>query len=194
MKISRRQALWGTLGLGIGIGGFLGIKKMYQVHTTPNLDELESGKAELKALVEAIIPTQLNNPGANETNTAEFVLYALRVCTETKAQNNFISGLNEISSRARRKYDKALQDCSLEQRVELLTLMEEESESVHVWVKKAKRKLLGDEFIFSLKRLTIWGYCTSELGATTGLSYDYIPAKFNGDVPLFSGQKSWATS
>jgi hypothetical protein len=194
MKISRRQALWGAFGLGVGISGFWGIRKLYQVYATPNLAELESGKAELKALVEAIIPSQLNNPGANETNTAEFVLYALRECTEAKAQNNFISGLNEISNRAKRRFSKTLPECSLEQRVELLTLTEEESESVHVWAKKAKRKLLGDEFIFTLKRLTIWGYCTSELGATTGLSYDYIPAKFNGDVLLFPGQKSWATS
>lgn len=194
MKISRRQALWGTLGMGIGVAGFLGIKKIYKVYATPHWDVLESKREDLNALVEAIIPAGAQNPGAQETGTTQFVLLAVRKCAEVKTQNNFISGLTEMASLAKDRFDKSLSNCSIEQRIELLTQIETEAESLHVWTKKAKRLLWGDEFIFTLKRFTVWGYCTSELGATTGLNYDYIPGKFVGDVHLNPGQKSWATS
>lgn len=194
MKISRRQALWSTLVFGAGATGFFGIKKIYRAYSNPDFSLLETNKQDVEALVDAIIPSTTDSPGAITTNTAAYVLNAVRKCTETKTQNNFIHGLKDCRDRAMSAYGKSLVDCSRDQHVELLTLLESESGSANSWKKKVERRLLGDDFIFTLKRLTVWGYCTSEVGATMGLSYDYIPAKFVGDVRLSPGQKSWATS
>lgn len=194
MKISRRQALWGTLILGVGTTGFLGIRKFYYTYSTPDFRVLESSKADLDALVDAIIPSKKDSPGARSTQTGAYVLAAVKRCSEPKTQNNFIHGLKACGDYAMNRFGKSLPDCTMNERVELLTLLENESGSANSWLKKAERKILGDDFIFTLKRLTVWGYCTSELGATEGLSYDYIPAKFVGDVRLNPGQKSWATS
>jgi len=194
MKITRRQALWGAVAASAGTMGFLGIRKFYRVYATPDLTRLDLSKTDLVALVDAIVPSRTDNPGASMTQTVEFVLHAIRTCSEPKTQNNFIHGLEVCGDLAMRNFGKPLSDCTIEQRVQVLTVLENEFGSVQSWMNKVERRLLGDNFIVTLKRLTVWGYCTSELGATVGLNYDYIPAKFVGDTKLKPGQKSWATS
>jgi hypothetical protein len=44
-----------------------------------------------------------------------------------------------------------------------------------------------------LKQLTIWGYFTSEPGATKALRYIETPGHYDGDVPYKKGDKAWAT-
>jgi len=44
-----------------------------------------------------------------------------------------------------------------------------------------------------IKELTIFGFYTSEVGASQVLHYNPIPGKFNGCVPLGEIGKTWAT-
>ena len=47
-------------------------------------------------------------------------------------------------------------------------------------------------FFNEMRQLTVTGYFTSEIGATQALEYLPIPGVFHGDVPMESGQKTWA--
>ena len=61
---------------------------------------------------------------------------------------------------------------------------------------KETRDLNLDEnshFFPMLKQLTLWGYFTSEPGATKALRYNPIPGKYIGCVPYEPGDKAWAT-
>ena len=58
---------------------------------------------------------------------------------------------------------------------------------------KINNKFLGQTFFSKLKSLTVEGYCLSELGATKGLAYDYVPQTFEACIQLKNNQKSWAT-
>jgi hypothetical protein len=43
-----------------------------------------------------------------------------------------------------------------------------------------------------MKQLTVAGYFTSEIGATKALAYLPIPGRFEGEVAMTPGQKTWA--
>ncbi|HLX67414.1 MAG TPA: gluconate 2-dehydrogenase subunit 3 family protein, partial [Puia sp.] len=58
---------------------------------------------------------------------------------------------------------------------------------------KAQEVYLGRSFFTTLKKYTVEGYCTSQAGATRGLSYLYVPGSFHSCIPLQPGQRSWAT-
>ncbi len=45
-----------------------------------------------------------------------------------------------------------------------------------------------------IKELTLWGYFTSEPGATKALRYVAIPGRYEGCIPYKKGEKAWATS
>ena len=42
---------------------------------------------------------------------------------------------------------------------------------------------MGDEFIGMIKSMTIWGYYSSEIGATQELAYVHAAGTYRGDVP-----------
>lgn len=45
----------------------------------------------------------------------------------------------------------------------------------------------------ALKGLILTGYFTSEAGATRALRYELVPGRFDPDLPLKPGDKSWAS-
>ena len=44
-----------------------------------------------------------------------------------------------------------------------------------------------------MKELTLWGYFTSEPGATKALRYVAVPGRYEGCIPYKKGDKAWAT-
>jgi len=181
--------------LGIIIGG-LGLSysgiKFYNLYKHPYFQNLEDHKDLIGALAETIIPTT-DSPGAGETGTDEFIIKMIRDCTERKAQNNFISGLDNLSDYVQNHYKKTFQQCSLSERKAILTHFEMADQPNKGIFGKAERKFMGDPFFITLKKYTVIGYCTSKIGATQALAYDYIPGKYIASVPLTPNQKAWAT-
>ncbi len=45
----------------------------------------------------------------------------------------------------------------------------------------------------TIKGLILTGYFTSEAGATKALRYELVPGRFDPDIPLRPGDKSWAS-
>jgi hypothetical protein len=43
-----------------------------------------------------------------------------------------------------------------------------------------------------MKQLTIWGYFTSEPGATRALRYNPVPGRYLACIPYKVGDKAWA--
>jgi hypothetical protein len=44
-----------------------------------------------------------------------------------------------------------------------------------------------------MKELTLWGFFSSEIGATQALRYVAIPGRYEGCIPYKKGDKAWAT-
>ena len=43
-----------------------------------------------------------------------------------------------------------------------------------------------------IKQMTVWGYFSSEVGATQALRYVPVPGRFEGCIPYNEGEKAWA--
>lgn len=193
MKVTRREIV-GAFLLGGGIASAFGVSKIYHAYAEPNLDSLEESIPLINDLIDVIIPSTRDSVGARETEVASFIVYAIKNCIARQSQNNFLNGLEAAIGFAKKEFGKNVADCTVEEKIILLNYFEDNVTEPGTLLRKLKSRILGEEFIFTLKRLTIWGFCSSELGATKALNYDYMPSKFVGITKLLPGQKSWATS
>jgi hypothetical protein len=191
--MNRRKAIFRISLAGLGIAAAGTGYKWWGLVKSPDLTYLGSNKDLLGALCETIIPAT-DSPGAKDTGTPDFVIKMIRHCTPRKEQNNFIHGLNDIQSHCQSKYGQPYERCSPDQQTAALAHFEEKGQPYGGKIGKVELRLMGRSFYAILKDYTIQGYCTSQLGATKGLNYVYIPGGFSGCIPLEPGQKAWATN
>jgi len=94
--------------------------------------------------------------------------------------------LNEASKSMNGKY---FLESSPEERKNLLISLDKEQKEY-----TAKKKPTDPSHYFRMiKELTIWGYFTSEPGATKALRYVAVPGRYEGCIPYKKGDKAWAT-
>src|ERR1700761_3759248 len=190
--MNRRQAITRIALTGIGGVILFGGYKYYDWHKTPDLPWLEAHKDLVASLAETIIPAT-DTPGAREAGVADYILVMLRDATDRTTANKFIDGLKSVDSHCRSKYDRPFQQCSAEQQRDVLRHYEQKARPFNNLVGKIESAYFGLPFYYTLKRLTVTGYCTSEAGATKGLAYLYIPSHYEGCTKLQPGQRAWAT-
>ena len=190
--MNRRKAITRIALAGIGGTLLFSGYKWYDWHKTPDLAWLQTQKDLLAALAETIIPTT-DSPGAREAGVADYIVVMLRDATDRTTANKFIDTLRSLDHYCRSKYDRPYPQCSAEEQHAVLRHFEEKAKPFNALAGKIENVYLGTPFFYTLKRLTVQGYCTSEAGATKGLAYLYIPGRYQGCVPLQPGQKGWAT-
>lgn len=189
--MNRRKAIGRFLLLGGGVlFSYTGIKT-YSLFRQPDLSSLKNLLPLIDELAETIIPAT-DTPGAKEAGVGAFIIKMISDCTDRPSQNKFMSGLSELASYSDRHFNKPFEKCSPQEKTAILDHFEKQGEPRPGLLGKAEHRFLGDSFFITLKKYTVLGYCTSELGATRALSYDYIPGKFAATV-LLPGQKAWAT-
>ena len=129
---------------------------------------------------ELIIPTT-DTGGALAAGVPEFVKMMLSEWFSETEREKFISGMHEFSAGAPKKYGKKFGELSESQKDqyfgELLAMAEAAQTSTSGTGAGAPRT----PFVVLMKRLTIFGYYTSELGANTELHQQiatdqYVPA------------------
>lgn len=192
--MKRRKALF-TIG---ALGGLTALTvmgyKWIRWNGSPDLDYLVNQKQLLRSLVERIIPATEDSPGAMQANVHEFVIKMITDCADVKVQNKFIDGLQDLQQFAFEQFGKSFENCLIEQQDTVLVYFENKDEPFPGIIGKAQNKFLGKSFFTTLKEYTSVGYFTSEVGATKGLRYLYIPGKYEACQLLKPGEKSWATS
>lgn len=159
-----------------------------------SLSVLKEKKRLIAELAEAIIP-RTNTPGAKDAKVDDFILQMVTSGISSLEQRTFLHGLQGIDDYCLKHFQREFIMCAKKEREEVLTYFESEeawSRSFRL-VSKVRNKLLGRSFFSLIKYLTVVGYCTSEVGCTVGLAYDYIPMQYQSCVTLKQGQKTWAT-
>jgi hypothetical protein len=190
--MNRRTSLKSIIFLtAVGASSF-SIYRWFSINSAADFSTIHRKKELLAELAEVIIP-RTNTPGAKDAKVEEFILKMLEFCTEKKSQNNFINGLDDLEKYTIETYKKPFINCSASEKISVLKFAEEKSKHSSVLVGKIYHKMFGKPFFTKLKELTVEGYCTSQIGATQGLAYDYIPGKFQACIPLLKNQRSWAT-
>lgn len=154
--------------------------------TTDNFTE--DNKKTIAEIAEMIIP-RTDTPGAKDAAVPAFIVMMINECYPDEARKYFIAGLNDFDKQCKDKYGKHFYNCSDDQKKEMLTQTEKE---VFGGQDHNNKKDKPTPFYRTLKELTLFGYFTSEPGATKALAYVAIPGKYVGCEPLKPGQKAWA--
>jgi hypothetical protein len=130
---------------------------------------------------ELIIPTT-DTGGALAAGVPDFVKMMLADWFTASERENFIAGLHEFSAGAIRKYGKKFRQLTARQKDQYFgeRLATEEGGAA------APRA----PFVVLMKRLTIFGYYTSELGATTELRQQMAAAKYEPAAVVKPGDRA----
>ena len=189
---SKRKFLTGlgTLLGGAAASGLLGGNAIsVAIAYTPNPNSTASAGEVLSQVqmimlrnICAIVIPKTNTLGAAEVDTHGFIDNQLHHCHDKAEQQKAKAILLKIDQVAEKQFKRVFSDCSVEQQLSLLTSLEAGKEGF-------TEEDTGN-FKF-LKGLLIFGYYTSEVGATQELAYLPVPGGFKGSVPYDSVGKAW---
>jgi hypothetical protein len=143
----------------------------------------------LDEMAETILPAT-NTPGAKEAKVGEFMTVMVRDCYEEKDQKIFLDGMQKLNAACKKKNGSSFLDSNPQQRHDLLVDLDKEQKD-YMDKKKADDPT---HYFRMMKELTLWGYFTSEPGATKALRYVAVPGKYEGCIDYKKGEKAWATS
>ena len=190
--MKRREALQ---MVGVMMGGLL---------VTPALADIVEGRRALPTaastlvfdqptenliaeIADVILPTTADSPGAKAAGVGPFLNVLVSECYPKEYQDRLQQGLARVDRETKAVYGKAFKDASLQEKTTILKL-----EEANAFADR-KAGVKENPFWFTIKELSMFGYFTSEIGATQALSYEYVPGRYEGCIPLKPGQKTWAT-
>jgi glucoside 3-dehydrogenase (cytochrome c) hitch-hiker subunit len=130
------------------------------------------------AIAEMIIPAT-DTPGASEARVNEFIdLILTDWCTGDDCRR-FLQGLADTDERSRKMFGKEFVSCNPQQQTQLLTALDEELTELREANGEERRHAspavrdtetpVQRNFFYMMKRLTLIGYYTSEVGWTQEL-------------------------
>lgn len=190
--MNRREALSSVAlllgGTIIGADVFLsGCKNERKISDV--LDFSPDNLAFLDEVGETILPKTASSPGAKDAKIGEFMKSIVTDCYEEKDQKIFAEGIGKLDGASNTKYGKGFMDLAANEKHDLLVALDTEAKTYQ----KNKKPEDPNHYFTQIKQLTIWGFFTSEPGATQALRYVAVPGKYEGCIPYKKGDKAWAT-
>ena len=144
--------------------------------------------AYLDEVAETILP-KTNTPGAKDAKVGQFMTVIVNDCYEPKDQKVFKDGMKELDKASKKLNGKDFMSSTPEQRHNLLVQLDKEQADYQ----KNKKNEDPNHYFRMMKELTLWGFFTSEVGATQALRYVAVPGKYEGCIDYKKGDKAWAT-
>jgi len=147
----------------------------------------------VSAMAEVIIP-QTDTPGAIGAGVPKFIELMVADWMNDGERELFLSGLQAMEASVPRDHGKPFDELPQETQLSILEAMEAAATD-SPWYQQGniRRSFISDApFICMVKELTIYGYFTSEVGASKVLRYNPMPMRFDSDVPLGPEESSWA--
>lgn len=139
----------------------------------------------ITAMADQILP-KTDTPGALDVGVPAFIDRMLAGYYTDKERGIVRAGLVAVSTGAAEFRGKSFAALTSEEQVTLMKAYDQEAYS--------PRAATADPHYFRLiKELTLLGFCTSKVGATTLMRYEQTPGPFKGDVPVSAIGKVWAT-
>ena len=135
---------------------------------------------------EFILPSSDGIPGAKEANVGDFVQRYVTDCYKPVNQVAFLAGLAEFRKKVEETHKSHFIDLSDEIKTSLFTELEAEA----IAFNKSRPVGTPPHFYSQLKGTIMFGYFTSEQGATKALNYLPVPGK-QGIIP-YNCEKAWA--
>lgn len=164
---------------------------------------------------ETILPATASSPGAKEAQIGQFMKTIVTDCYPEDDQRTFTDGIGKLNDASKKKFDKPFMQLTPDQKHEFLVGLDKESKDRDKELADKASKMTDEErhkramdqhagtykrdpqddphYFGMMKQLTLWGYFTSEPGATKALRYIAVPGRYEGCIPYKKGDKAWAT-
>jgi hypothetical protein len=185
--MNRREALSAT-ALLLG-GTIVGAQTFLSGCSAPKKNSLPFGPEDISLLdevAETILPETPDSPGAKAAKIGEFMKIMVTECYGAEDQKIFDAGILSVREASEKMFGDDFMKLSAQQKRDLLSSLDKEA-------KESKTGKSPTHYFTMMKQLTVWGYFTSEPGATKAMRYVAVPGKFEGCVPYKEGEKAWAT-
>lgn len=145
------------------------------------------------ALADLIIP-ETDTPGAIEAGVPDFI-HQIVVDWYTVAERQiFLDGLAELDQSAQAHWSRRFIDLTPVEQAQLLAELEPPMEGAAAGPMSGSLPAgaSGDlPFYIKLKELTVLGFYSSELAATTELDYQPVPGYYDGDARFGDTDRQW---
>ncbi|WP_116364105.1 gluconate 2-dehydrogenase subunit 3 family protein [Parahaliea mediterranea] len=153
----------------------------------------EAQRRTVAAVAETIMPAT-DTPGAIDAGVPGFIENMVQDWLNNAERAIFDQGLAELMASTQRSYGKSFEMLEPAQQSDCLEALESAaSDSAWYDFGNTQRVFVSDApFICQMKELTIWGFFTSEAGATQVLRYEAMPMTFDGNRELGPDDSSWA--
>lgn len=131
------------------------------------------------AAAEQIIPTS-DTPGATQAGVTAFIDTMLGEWYPVADRDRFLAGLQALDAHAQRTAGQPFVGCGAAAHVTMLTHFDDEVTALRA----AGSTAANDHWFAMLKYLTVWGYCTSEVGMRETLRTFPMPMRYDGNAPV----------
>ncbi len=129
-------------------------------------------------IAELIIP-KTDTPGARDAGVPAFIDVMLADWGDEEHRQTFTAGLGNVDERSRALFVKDFIACSPEQQTQILTDLDAELARL-----RDTKADTSKNFFQAMKWLTLTGYYTSEVGATTEQHFRVVPGRYEPCYPL----------
>jgi len=130
---------------------------------------------------ETILPATDDSPGAKDAKIGDFMKVIVRDCYSPEEQEIFMTGLDKLNDFSKKKYNKVFVKLDSQEKHDLLLDLE----------KEAKESPDDKHYYSMFKQLTVWGFMSSEAGATKAFRHVDVPGRYDACIPLEPGGKAW---
>jgi hypothetical protein len=157
----------------------------------------------LNEVAETIIP-RTDTPGAKDADVGRIMAVLVADCYLPAEQQAFRQGMVKINSASQSAFGRPFLLLNKTERLELLADLNQQAyrynreNQVSFWELSSPGSMPGRDLslphYFTLfKQLTLFGFFTSEPGATQVLRYVAVPGRYDGEYPYKKGDRAWAT-
>lgn len=148
--------------------------------------------ARFDEIAETILP-RTDTPGAKDAGVGLFMARFVTDCYAPENQAIVRAGLADIEARA----SGSFMAMTPEARTRLLRTLDAEAKAKSSAVPRLQADgspaPTSPHYFTLIKQLVLFGFFTSEVGATQVLQYVAVPGRYDGDVAYEPGTPAWAT-
>ena len=151
--------------------------------------------ATVVTMTDLIIP-ETDTPGGKAVRVNEFIDLILTEWAHEDERQKFLSGLEDIDKRSNAIFGKNFIDGTPVQQEAVLSELDQryaiarEDRAAHPYVRRPHNAEFTGDFFGVVKRLTLYGYYTSEVGFTQELRKQIIPGAYHGCTPVTGASKA----
>ncbi len=189
--MKRREALKKTL---LAMGYTISVPSVISIFNSCNSNPSQTWQPQffstdqadvISELAETILP-KTTTPGAKDLHIDRFIDRMISQVYSPEDKQHFLKGMDAFEEKAKELNGKSFLDSSPEQRIRLLTKLEQETEKSpgSVWGFGLKKEPGKFPFYRKVKELTLLGYFTAEETGKKMLVYDPVPGHYLSDIPL----------